>query len=148
AEAERAHRARAVGDRAVARAAAGAAAALVERAAALQRGAAPAVRPVVAAYEALCRAEGRRAAAAVEPGRAAAVEPGRAAAVEPGRAAAAEPMPAAAGAQPGGATGDADAWAAAAEQWAGIGQPYPSAYARFREAEAALAGQARSTRAA
>ena len=43
---------------------------------------------------------------------------------------------------------DPEAWAAAAEQWAALGQPYPSAYARFREAEAVLSAQARSTRAA
>jgi DNA-binding CsgD family transcriptional regulator/tetratricopeptide (TPR) repeat protein len=108
AEGDRAERARAVGDRAGSRAAADAAATLVERAGALQRGAAPAVRPVVAAYEALCRAEGSRAAGASDP----------------------------------------EAWTAAAEQWAVLDQPYPSAYARFREAEAVLAGHARSTRAA
>jgi DNA-binding NarL/FixJ family response regulator len=42
---------------------------------------------------------------------------------------------------------DPEAWADAAERWAALDQPYPSAYARFREAEAVLAGQARSARA-
>ena len=107
AEADRAERARAVRDRVEAKAAAGAATAFFEQARALQAGAAPAVRPVVAAYEALCRAEERRAAGA----------------------------------------GDPEAWADAAEQWAALDQPYPSAYARYREAEALLAGQARSARA-
>jgi len=48
------------------------------------------------------------------------------------------------------AAGDADpdVWAAAAGRWAALDQPYPAAYARFREAEAVLAGRARSTRAA
>jgi DNA-binding CsgD family transcriptional regulator len=107
ADAELADRARAVGDRVEAKAAADAAAGFLEQARALQAGAAPAVRPVVAAYEALCRAEERRAAGAPDP----------------------------------------EAWAAAAGQWAALGQPYPSAYARFHEAEAVLAGQARSARA-
>ena len=96
AEGDRAGRARAVGDRSDATAAADAATVLVERAGALQRGAAPAVRPVVAAYEALCRAEGTRAAGVADP----------------------------------------EAWVAAAEQCAALDHPYPSAYARFREAEA------------
>ncbi len=108
AEADQAERSRAVGARVEAKAAADAAAGLFERAQALQQGAAPAVRPVVAAYEALCRGEERRAAGA----------------------------------------GDPDAFAEGAERWAALGQPYPSAYARYREAEAVLAGQARSTRAA
>jgi DNA-binding NarL/FixJ family response regulator len=63
----------------------------------------------VAAYEALCRAEGLRAAGGEEA---------------------------------------AEAWAEAAERWAALGQPYPSAYAQFREAEALLGHQARSARAA
>ncbi len=33
-------------------------------------------------------------------------------------------------------------WAAAAAHWDALGQPYPAAYARWREAEALLAGQA------
>jgi DNA-binding CsgD family transcriptional regulator/tetratricopeptide (TPR) repeat protein len=107
AEADRAERAWALGDRVEARAAADAAAALLERARALEEHAAPAVRPVVAAYEALCRAEERRAANANEP----------------------------------------DAWRRAAEGWAALDQPYPSAYARYREAEAVLGRQARSSRA-
>jgi DNA-binding CsgD family transcriptional regulator/tetratricopeptide (TPR) repeat protein len=108
AEADQAERARAVGGRVEAKAAADAATGLLEQARALQQGAAPAVRPVVAAYEALCRGEERRAAGA----------------------------------------GDPDAFAEGSERWAALGQPYPSAYARYREAEAVLAGQARSTRAA
>jgi DNA-binding CsgD family transcriptional regulator/tetratricopeptide (TPR) repeat protein len=108
ADADRAERARAVGDRVEAKAAADAAADFLEQARALEAGAAPAVRPVVAAYEALCRAEERRAAG----------------------------------------VGDPEAWADAAERWAALDQPYPSAYARYREAEAVLAGQARSARAA
>ena len=108
AESDRADRARAVGDRTAVTSAAEAATALVERASALRQGAAPAVRPVVAAYEVLCRAEAGRAAAASDP----------------------------------------EAWSEAAERWDALDQPYPSAYARFREAEAVLAGQARSTRAA
>ena len=108
AEADRADRAGASGDRASAQSAADAAAALVERAGALRERAAPAVRPVVAAYETLCRAEASRA----------------------------------------GGVSDPEAWADAAERWAALDQPYPSAYARFREAEAVLAGRSRSTRAA
>jgi DNA-binding CsgD family transcriptional regulator/tetratricopeptide (TPR) repeat protein len=107
ADADRAERARALGDRVEAKAAGDAAADFLEQARALQAGAAPAVRPVVAAYETLCRAEERRA----------------------------------------GGAGDPEAWADAAERWAALDQPYPSAYARFREAEAVLAGQARSARA-
>ncbi|MDQ1491388.1 MAG: hypothetical protein QOJ23_3902, partial [Actinomycetota bacterium] len=126
-EGDRADRARALGDRGEAEAAAGAAARLVGRAEALQRGAAPAVRPVVAAYEALCRAEAIRAAG-TGVGRSAAAGSGEAGRGEAGSGAA--------------------EWAAAAEQWAALGQPYPSAYARFREAEAVLAGHARSARAA
>jgi DNA-binding CsgD family transcriptional regulator/tetratricopeptide (TPR) repeat protein len=121
-EGDRADRARALGDRGEAEAAAGAAARLVGRAEALQRGAAPAVRPVVAAYEALCRAEAIRAAG---------TGVGRSGPAGRGEA----------------GSGAAE-WAAAAEQWAALGQPYPSAYARFREAEAVLAGHARSARAA
>jgi DNA-binding CsgD family transcriptional regulator len=96
-----------VGDRAEVHAAVGAAGALVARATALHRNAAPAVRPVVAAYESLCRGEAGRA------------------------------------------TGDPDPeiWAATARRWTSLDQPYPAAYARFREAEAALAGRARSVRA-
>ncbi len=108
ADGDRADRARAVGDRTAAKEAAESAQTLVERAAALQQGAAPAVRPVVAAYEALCQAEASRATGANDP----------------------------------------EAWGDAADRWAALDQPYPSAYARFREAEAVLAGQARSTRAA
>jgi DNA-binding CsgD family transcriptional regulator/tetratricopeptide (TPR) repeat protein len=108
AEAETAERARAVGDRVEAKAAADAAAGFLAQARALQAAAAPAVRPVVAAYEALCRAEERRAAGASDP----------------------------------------EAWAGAAGRWAALDQPYPSAYARYHEAEAVLAGQTRSTRAA
>jgi DNA-binding NarL/FixJ family response regulator/tetratricopeptide (TPR) repeat protein len=108
AEGDDAVRARALGDRVDAKAAADAAAGLVERARALQVGAAPAVRPVVAAYDALCRAEERRAAGADDP----------------------------------------DVWAEAAERWAALDQPYPSAYARYREAEALLSTRARSARAA
>jgi ATP/maltotriose-dependent transcriptional regulator MalT len=108
ADGDRAERARAIGDRVEAKAAADAAADFLDHARALQAGAAPAVRPVVAAYEALCRAEERRAAGAPDP----------------------------------------EAWADAAERWAALDQPYPSAYARFREAEAVLAVQARSARAA
>ncbi|MDQ1568476.1 MAG: hypothetical protein QOF96_3356, partial [Actinomycetota bacterium] len=126
-EGDRADQARALGDRGEAEAAAGAAARLVGRAEALQRGAAPAVRPVVAAYEALCRAEAIRAAG-TGVGRSAAAGSGEAGRGEAGSGAA--------------------EWAAAAEQWAALGQPYPSAYARFREAEAVLAGHARSARAA
>lgn len=118
AEGDRAERARALGDRAEAAAAAADATGLVERARALQEGAAPAVRPVVAAYEALCVAEGLRAGAPVGVGAGSADPP--------------DP---------------AGAWAEAAERWAALGQPYPSAYARFREAEALLARQARSARA-
>ena len=108
AEGDDAVRARTLGDRVEAKAAADAAAGLLERARALQEGSAPAVRPVVAAYDALCRAEERRAA------------------------------------------GDEDAgvWAEAAERWAALDQPYPSAYARYREAEAYLRSRSRSARAA
>jgi DNA-binding CsgD family transcriptional regulator/tetratricopeptide (TPR) repeat protein len=126
-EGDRADRARAVGDRGEAEGAAGAADRLVERAEALRRGAAPAVRPVVAAYEALCRAEATRAAG-----------------TGVGRSGPAGRGPVGSGPA---ATEGAE-WAAAAEQWAALGQPYPSAYARFRLAEAVLAGQARSARAA
>jgi DNA-binding CsgD family transcriptional regulator len=115
AEGDRADRARAIGDRSEAEAAARDAAALVERARALQQGAAPAVRPVVAAYEALCSAEAQRAGAGTD---------------------------ARAGAD------EAQAWADAADQWADLRQPYPAAYARFREAEAVLSSRARSARAA
>ena len=108
AEGDEAVRARAVGDRVEAKEAADAATGVLERARALQEGAAPAVRPVVAAYDALCRAEERRAAGADDP----------------------------------------DIWAEAAELWAALGQPYPAAYARYREAEAVLSAQARSARAA
>ena len=108
AEGDRAERARAVGDPAEARAAARAAAALVTRAAGLHDTAAPAVRPVVAAYESLCRGEEARAAGDPDP----------------------------------------EVWAAAARRWTSLDQPYPAAYGRFREAEAVLAGRARSTRAA
>ena len=108
AEADQAERARALGRRVEAKTAADAAAGLLERARALQQGAAPAVRPVVAAYEALCQGEERRAGGAAAP----------------------------------------DTWAEAADRWAALDQPYPSAYARYREAEAVLAGQARSARAA
>ncbi len=41
-----------------------------------------------------------------------------------------------------------DAWAQAAAIWDGLGQPYPTAYARYREAEALLSQRARSSRAA
>jgi DNA-binding NarL/FixJ family response regulator len=92
----------------LAKASAEAAAGLLERARALQEGSAPAVRPVVGAYDALCRAEERRAAGADDP----------------------------------------DVWAGAAERWAALDQPYPSAYARYREAEAVLSTRARSARAA
>ncbi|HEY0399548.1 MAG TPA: helix-turn-helix transcriptional regulator, partial [Acidimicrobiia bacterium] len=126
-EGDRADRARALGDRGEAEAAAGAAARLVGRAEALRRGAAPAVRPVVAAYEALCRAEAIRAAG-TGVGRSGTAGSGEAGSGEAGSGAA--------------------QWAVAAEQWAALGQPYPSAYARFREAEAVLAGHARSARAA
>jgi DNA-binding NarL/FixJ family response regulator len=85
-----------------------AAAGLLERARVLQEGSAPAVRPVVAAYDALCRAEERRAAGADDP----------------------------------------DLWVGAAERWAALDQPYPSGYARYREAEAVLSTKARSARAA
>src|SRR5207244_9592720 len=129
AEGDRAERARAVGDRAEAEAAARAGEALVERAAALQRGAAPAVRPVVAAYEALCRAEATRAAGQADPE-----------ATRPAGPADPEAIRAVGPADP-------EAWAAAAEQWGALDQPYPSAYARLREAEAVLAGRARSARA-
>ena len=108
AEGDFAEQARAVGDPAGAEAGARAATALVARAAALHQHAAPAVRPVVAAYETLCRGEETRAAGDPDP----------------------------------------DVWAAAARRWASLDQPYPAAYARFREAEAALAGRARSARAA
>ena len=108
AEGDEAVRARNLGDRVEAKAAADAAAGLLERARALQEEAAPAVRPVVAAYDALCRAEERRAAGADDP----------------------------------------DVWAEAAGRWAALDQPYPSAYARYREAEAVLATKARSARAA
>ncbi|HYH49025.1 MAG TPA: AAA family ATPase [Acidimicrobiia bacterium] len=115
AEGDRAARARALGDRSDAADAAEAAAELVERARTLRTGAAPAVRPVVLAYEALCIAEGLRAC---------------------GSAAAADSDEA------------ADRWEEAAERWAGLGQPYPSAYARFREAEAVLSRRSRAARAA
>ena len=108
AEGDDAVRASTFGDRVDAKAAADAAAGLLERARALQEGAAPAVRPVVAAYNALCRAEERRAAGA----------------------------------------DDAGVWAEAAERWAALDQPYPSAYARYREAVAYLRSQSRSARAA
>jgi len=36
---------------------------------------------------------------------------------------------------------DPDAWAATAVTWDALGRPYPAAYARFREAEARLAGR-------
>lgn len=108
AEGDDAVRARTLGDGVEAKAAADAAAGLLERARALQEGSAPAVRPVVAAYEALCRAEERRAAGA----------------------------------------DDAGVWAEAAERWAAFDQPYPSAYARYREAVAYLRSQSRSARAA
>ncbi len=108
AEGDGAVRARALGDRVLAKASAEAAAGLLERARALQEGSAPAVRPVVGAYDALCRAEERRAAGADDP----------------------------------------DVWAGAAERWAALDQPYPSAYARYREAEAVLSTRARSARAA
>ena len=108
AEGDEAVRARALGDRVDAKAAADAATGLLERARALQAGAAPAVRPVVAAYDALCRAEERRAAGADDP----------------------------------------DIWEEAAERWAALDQPYASAYARYREAEAVLSTKARSARAA
>ena len=103
AEGDRAERARAVGGPADAQAAA-----LVNRAAGLHHNAAPAVRPVVAAYESLCRGEEARAAGDPDP----------------------------------------EVWAAAARRWTALDQPYPAAYGRFREAEAVLAGRARSTRAA
>ena len=109
AEGDRADRARALGNRSEAEAAARAAGSLLGRAWTLHEGAAPAVRPVVAAYEALCRAEGLRAAAGADA---------------------------------------AEAWAEAAERWGALGQPYPSAYAQFREAEALLGRHARSARAA
>jgi DNA-binding NarL/FixJ family response regulator/tetratricopeptide (TPR) repeat protein len=108
AEGDGAVRARALGDRVLAKASAEAAAGLLERARALQEGAAPAVRPVVGAYDALCRAEERRAAGDDDP----------------------------------------DVWAGAAARWAALDQPYPSAYARYREAEAVLSTRARSARAA
>ncbi|HEV7689017.1 MAG TPA: LuxR family transcriptional regulator, partial [Acidimicrobiia bacterium] len=136
-EGDRADRARALGDRGEAEAAAGAAARLVGRAEALQRGAAPAVRPVVAAYEALCRAEAIRAAG---------TGVGRSGAAGSREAGSREAGSGEAGSGESG-SGAAE-WAAAAEQWAALGQPYPSAYARFREAEAVLAGHARSARAA
>src|SRR5205807_10062192 len=126
-------------DRSEAAAAADAAGALVERAAALQRGAAPAVRPVVAAYEALCRAECARAGRAHEALGGGGGERGRAAGTGDRQRRDADAESAAAA---------AEAWAAAAERWAALGQPYPAAYARFREAEAILATQARSARAA
>jgi DNA-binding CsgD family transcriptional regulator len=108
AEGDGATRARALGDRLDAKTTADAAAALLDRARALQEGSAPAVRPVVAAYDALCRAEERRAGGADDP----------------------------------------DIWAEAAGLWATLDQPYPSAYARYREAGAVLATTARSARAA
>ena len=108
AEGDDAVRARALGDRVGAKATADAAAALLDQARALQEGSAPAVRPVVGAYDALCRAEERRAAGADDP----------------------------------------EIWAEAAGRWAALDQPYPSAYARYREAEAVLAKTARSARAA
>ena len=107
AEGDAAVRARALGDRVAAKAAADASAGLLERARTLQEGAAPAVRPVVATYDVLCRAEERRAAGADDP----------------------------------------DVWAEAAERWSALDQPYPSAYARYREAEAVLSAKTRSTRA-
>jgi DNA-binding NarL/FixJ family response regulator len=108
AEGDEAVRALALGDRVDAKARAVAAAALLDQARTLEEQSAPAVRPVVAAYDALCRAEERRAGGASDP----------------------------------------EIWAEAAERWAALDQPYPSAYARFREAEAALATTARSARAA
>ncbi len=108
AEGDRAERGRALGDRREAEAGAQAAAALVGRARALHQAAAPAVRPVVAAYQSLCLAEGT-----------------------------------------------AGGWRRRCSRSLGrcrpavgaLGQPYPSAYARFREAEARLGRQARSARA-
>ena len=108
AEGDEATRALALGDRVEAKARADAAAALLDEARSLEEQSAPAVRPVVAAYDALCRAEERRAGGADDP----------------------------------------ETWAEAAERWAALDQPYPFAYARFREAEAALATKARSARAA
>ncbi|MEW6476237.1 MAG: AAA family ATPase [Actinomycetota bacterium] len=144
AEGDRAERARARGDTVDAKAAADAAATLVERAQALQRAAAPAVRPVVAAYETLCVAEALRTGAAVEVGaavEAGAVEAGGA--VKPGGAVEAAVVDSSAGT----GAGEAEVWAEAAERWGALNQPYPSAYARFREAEALLKRQARSARA-
>jgi DNA-binding CsgD family transcriptional regulator len=40
-----------------------------------------------------------------------------------------------------GGTSDAAAWAAVAAGWEHLGRPYPTAYARYREAEAVLAGR-------
>jgi DNA-binding CsgD family transcriptional regulator len=123
---------------------------MAEHARALHEGAAPAVRPVVAAYEALCLAEGLRATGdnGARPGGTGDRDPGNA---EPGGTGDRHPeigRRRGGGAEPQAGGGDAEAWADAGKRWGDLDQPYPAAYARFREAEARLGRQARSARAA